>query len=76
MSSTTPSSIVTTRYRVVGMTCDHCVMAVQREVSSVPGVRGVTVTLATGDVAVGHDRPLDRAQVAAAIDEAGYRLDD
>jgi len=74
--STTSTSPATTRYQVSGMTCDHCVMAVRRELSSVPGVRAVNVTLATGDVTVDHDQPLDRAEVAAAIDEAGYRLAD
>ncbi len=74
--STTSTSPATTRYQVTGMTCDHCVMAVQRELSSVPGVRAVRVTLATGDVTVDHDQPLDRTQVATAIDEAGYRLAD
>ena len=72
--STTSAPTGTTRFQVTGMTCDHCVMAVTRELSALPGVRQVDVTLATGDVAVVHDQPLSDDQVAAAIDEAGYEL--
>ena len=77
-STTTPStsttSTATSRYRVTGMTCDHCVMAVTRELSALSGVSEVRVDLATGDVSVSHDAPLDQEQVAAAVDEAGYQL--
>ena len=68
---TTPT---TTVYRVSGMTCGHCVSAVTSEVRAIDGVRDVSVDLATGDVTVSSDRPLDRAAVAAAVDEAGYQL--
>ncbi|MDF1605659.1 heavy-metal-associated domain-containing protein [Nocardioides sp. YIM 152315] len=65
----------TTRtYRVNGMTCDHCVGAVTRELGSLDSVADVQVELATGDVTVRSGRPLDDAEVAAAIDEAGYEL--
>jgi copper chaperone len=72
--STTSTPTATSHFEVTGMTCDHCVMAVTRELSALPGVREVRVSLATGDVSVFHDAPLDRAQVAAAVDEAGYQL--
>jgi copper chaperone len=71
-TTSTPTS--TSHFEVTGMTCDHCAMAVTRELSSLPGVREVRVSLATGDVAVSHDAPLDPEEVAAAVDEAGYQL--
>jgi copper chaperone CopZ len=64
----------TTVYRVTGMTCGHCVSAVTSEVSAIEGVHDVQVELATGDVTVSSDRPLDHGAVAAAVDEAGYQL--
>ena len=64
----------TSTYRVNGMTCGHCVGAVTRELGSLTAVTDVQVELATGDVTVRADRPLDDAEVAAAIDEAGYEL--
>jgi len=72
--TTTSTTTTTTRYQVSGMTCSHCVMAVDRELSAVPGVREVQVSLATGVLSVTHDGPLDQEQVAAAVDEAGYQL--
>ena len=62
------------RFQVVGMTCGHCVSAVQQEVGAIAGVTDVTVDLATGAVTVTSDRPLTTDEVAAAIDEAGYEL--
>jgi len=62
----------TTTYRVDGMTCNHCVQAVTREVSAVPGVDGALVDLAAGTVAVTGD--VTEAAVAAAVEEAGYAL--
>lgn len=70
------SSVVT--YRVNGMTCEHCVRAVTEELSALSGVRSVNVTLAPQDpseVTVTSDAELERATVAAAIDEAGYALE-
>ncbi|MDG4764551.1 heavy metal-associated domain-containing protein [Solwaraspora sp. WMMD406] len=63
-------------YAVKGMTCGHCVQAVSGELSNLPGVRQVTVDLSAGTATVDSEQPLDRATVAAAIDEAGYELAD
>jgi copper chaperone len=59
---------------VAGMTCGHCVTAVQGEISKLPGVTGVEVDLATGQVRVTADPAPDRAALGAAVDEAGYEL--
>jgi len=64
----------TTTYTVLGMTCGHCVNAVTAEVGALPGVRDVAVDLASGDVTVTSDAPLEQDAVAAAVDEAGYQL--
>ncbi len=58
-------------YIVSGMTCGHCVQAVQTEVGAVPGVTGVDVDLDTKEVVV-HGDTVDDAAVRAAIVEAGY----
>lgn len=66
----------TTRtYRVQGMTCEHCVAAVTRELGALDAVTDVQVELTTGEVTVRSGRPLEDAAVAAAVDEAGYELD-
>ena len=56
------------------MTCEHCRRAVKQEIAWVPGVDRVDVDLASGTVTVHADRPVDRADIAAAVDEAGYAL--
>ena len=68
--------MVTTTYQVQGMTCGHCVSAVSAEVGAIPGVNDVQVDLASGQVTVTSEDPLDTASVRAAVDEAGYDLVD
>ena len=64
----------TAAYTVTGMTCAHCVAAVRDEVAGVDGVTAVDVDLGSGTVTVESDRPVDPAAVAAAVEEAGYRV--
>jgi copper chaperone len=66
--------MTTTSYNVSGMSCQHCVNAVSTEIAKLPGVTGVSVDLATGSVAVTSAAQLADADVAAAVDEAGYEL--
>lgn len=65
----------TTTFHVSGMTCDHCVNAVTRELTQLDGVTDVSITLnggAVSDVTVTSTVALDPAHVSEAIDEAGY----
>ncbi|MGW4566072.1 heavy-metal-associated domain-containing protein [Streptomyces sp. NPDC004561] len=75
MLSGTPRTFIgSTTFEVTGVTCAHCVRSVTEEVSRVAGVESVTVDLATGSVTVTASQPVDRANNAAAVDEAGYAL--
>jgi copper chaperone len=58
-------------YRVDGMSCEHCVVAVTGEVGDVAGVATVDVDLGTKLVRVSGSG-IDGTAVIAAIDEAGY----
>jgi copper chaperone len=66
--------VSTSTYTVLGMTCGHCVNAVTEEVSSVPGVTGVEVDLASGGLTVTSPGPVDETAVRAAVEEAGYEV--
>jgi copper chaperone len=55
---------------VTGMTCQGCVNAVTRVLSRVPGVRRVSVDLASGRAVVEGDAAADA--VLAAVRKAGY----
>jgi copper chaperone CopZ len=74
LSSTPRTFIGSTTFTVTGMTCAHCRRAVTEEIAAVDGVASVAVDLATGTVTVTADRPVDRADINAAVDEAGYAL--
>jgi copper ion binding protein len=66
--------MISEKYQVKGMTCEHCVQAVSAEVGALPGVSAVAVDLAAGEVTLTSAEPLDLQQVRAAVDEAGYEL--
>ena len=59
---------------VNGMTCEHCVSAVQKEIGGLPGVTGVDVDLGTGAVRITADPPPTEAALRAAVDAAGYEI--
>ena len=64
----------TQTFLVTGMTCDHCVHAVTEEVSALDGVDDVAVDLTSGRLTVTSSTEIRYADVAAAVDEAGYAL--
>jgi copper ion binding protein len=66
--------MTTTTYTVTGMTCAHCVNSVSAEVGALAGVSDVRVDLATGQLTVTSEQPLDTEAVRGAVDEAGYEL--
>ena len=63
-----------TTWTVTGMTCGHCVASVTEELLEVDGVESVDVDLPTGAVTVTSAGPVERGDIAAAVDEAGYAL--
>ena len=62
-----------TTYKVEGMTCGHCELSVQEEIGEISGVTGVKADHTSGDVVVDGEGFSD-ADVAAAVEEAGYTL--
>lgn len=62
----------TVRYAVPGISCGHCAAAITGEVSTVPGVTSVDVSVDDKIVTVAGEA--DRAAVEAAIEEAGYEV--
>ncbi|MBY6413914.1 heavy-metal-associated domain-containing protein [Rhodococcus sp. BP-252] len=64
----------TTTVTVTGMTCGHCVSSIREEISSIPGVTAVDVDLTSGRVEIDSETPVEQADIARAVDEAGYQL--
>ncbi len=66
--------MTTATYQVRGMTCGHCELSVQEEISELDGILEVNADHAAGAVTVTSAEPLDPTAVAAAVEEAGYSL--
>lgn len=60
---------------VEGMSCNHCKMAVEQAVQTLPGVTGAQVDLAAKKVDVEFDEnQISEAQLKSAIVDAGYEV--
>jgi|AntAceMinimDraft_11_1070367.scaffolds.fasta_scaffold03251_2 copper ion binding protein len=60
---------------VEGMTCDHCVSAVTKEITALDGVSGVSIELNTtgiSRVSVSAQAPVSDEALRDAVAEAGY----
>jgi P-type Cu+ transporter len=57
---------------VEGMNCASCVGRVERAIAAVPGVTGASVNLATGRARVTLAEAGHEAEIAAAVERAGY----
>jgi copper ion binding protein len=58
---------------IQGMSCNHCVMRVQKALSAVPGVEDAQVTLQPGRARVAFDEGAATAQALTdAVARAGY----
>jgi copper chaperone len=58
------------KFQVTGMSCNHCIIAVQNAVQAVDPKAQVTVDLETGHVDVLSPQP--REDLRLAIENAGY----
>jgi len=77
-TATKETTMTTSTYAVIGMTCGHCASAVTSELETLESVTDVAVDLVAGgtsSVTVTSTQPVEKTQVAAALDEAGdYHL--
>jgi copper chaperone len=57
---------------IEGMSCGHCLNAVNRALGSLPGVRIEQLRIGRADVSY-DESVTDPSQLEAAVSEAGYR---
>jgi copper chaperone CopZ len=74
LPSTPRTFIGSTTFTVTGLTCTHCRRAITADISAIEGISDVVVDPVSGTVTVTSDRPVDRADIAAVLDEAGHTL--
>lgn len=66
---------MTTKLKVLGMTCDHCKRSVTEALMALGGVSAVAVDLATKEVAVDHaEGAPDLAGMRAAVEAIGFEV--
>lgn len=59
--------------KVEGMSCNHCVNAVETSVGELSGVSGVNVNLDTGEVEVAFDEgKATLSQIKESIEDQGF----
>ena len=62
-----------TELNITGMSCGHCVSAVEKALKAVPGVEGVQVTLTPGKATV--EGNASQQDLVAAVVEEGYKAE-
>ena len=60
------------RLRIEGMSCGHCVNAVEQALNSVTGVEKVEVNLDSGQAKVSASAEAETAAMIKAVEEEGY----
>lgn len=59
---------------IEGMSCGHCVNAVENALRAVPGVRDVAVALASHTATVEAENAVTEEQLKKAVTHAGYQV--
>lgn len=59
---------------IVGMTCEHCVRAVNRRLAATPGITVNDVKVGFADIAMDESK-VSLADVEEAISDEGYTVD-
>lgn len=64
------------RFEISGMTCNHCVMRVEKTLKAVNGVQSASVDLTSRLATVEYDSDrTDSGQLISAIEGAGYKAE-
>jgi copper ion binding protein len=64
--------MITEKFSVPGISCHHCVNAINEEVAALEGVHSVQAVLENKTVTVEHSDSVSTEAIIAAINEAGY----
>jgi copper chaperone len=60
--------------KIKGMSCQHCVMAVQKALGGIDGVTNVNVDLEKGEATFDEAAPVEMNTVSEAVKKAGYQV--
>ena len=65
--------MITKDFRIEGMSCNHCVMAVKKELSKIPALRVKDVRIGLASVEF-DESAVTPEKIKEAVEEAGYAL--
>ena len=60
--------------KVKGMSCQHCVTSVTKELNQLDGIKNVQVDLEKGEVRFDNTKSLASDRIQKAITDAGYEV--
>ncbi len=64
--------MTTVRYSVANMSCEHCVRAIENEVSDAPGVQHVKANSSTKSVEITFEPPATEDRLKELLAEINY----
>ncbi|MDX9714708.1 MAG: cation transporter [Dissulfurispiraceae bacterium] len=64
-----------TKISISGMSCGHCVNRVKKAIDALNGISSSDVQIGTATISF-DEAMIDRAAIAAAIENAGYKVTD
>jgi copper chaperone len=62
--------------KIMGMSCQHCVMTVTKTLGGIEGIRNVHVDLDRGIATFEEDKPVDLTLIRQRIVKAGFEVVD
>ncbi len=65
---------MTTTVKIKGMSCNHCVMAVDQALRQISDVKEVKVVLDEGKAIIEHDKSVDMNKIKEVVEKAGYEI--
>ena len=60
--------------KINGMSCDHCVRAVEKALNEISGISNVKVDLDKGEASFEQDHVIDADVINKAVGKAGYEV--
>jgi copper chaperone len=65
---------IMTTIKIKGMTCNHCVMAVNKALNEIEGIKDIKVDLQKGEATFEEAKTVDMNMVRERIKKAGYEV--
>jgi copper chaperone CopZ len=65
---------ITTTFQLSGLHCESCKKISERRVKKIEGVTEATTNVETGDLNIGGNRSIDKAEIVKALEGTDYQV--